>query len=271
MCGIFGYYTFGTPRELQAILDVIFTGLKRLEYRGYDSAGLCVDSAEVPTRVSTDGSRRSSMDGGASSPFASVNGTPGEAVEAALNGEGGCPSGSEPVIIKCPGKIENLEKMTDQYVKDHVSALRKLCWGRRHARCGSSRRRCGLWKDLACGPPSSASRQPRLREEWWTYRAARQPRGCRTHETACFPPSSCCLVLSVSGPRPDQGVPPPRGHLTHSLGHPRLAILPERAPACVRPLRGLCGGAQRHHHKLPGTQGHPGACCCAALRCVVLS
>lgn len=159
MCGIFGYYTFGTPRELQAILDVIFTGLKRLEYRGYDSAGLCVDSAEVPTRVSTDGSRRSSMDGGAGSPFASANGTPGEAVEAALNaGEGGCPSGSEPVIIKCPGKIENLEKMTDQYVKDHVSALRKLCWGRRHACCGSSRRRCGLCKDLACGSPWSASR-----------------------------------------------------------------------------------------------------------------
>jgi len=43
MCGIFGYYTFGTPRELQAILDVIFTGLKRLEYRGYDSAGFAVD------------------------------------------------------------------------------------------------------------------------------------------------------------------------------------------------------------------------------------
>lgn len=118
MCGIFGYYTFGTPRELQAILDVIFTGLKRLEYRGYDSSGLCVDSSEAPTRVSTDGSRRASYDG-ASSPFASANGTPGAALEAALNSEGGCPDGAEPVIIKCPGKIENLEKMTDQYVKDH--------------------------------------------------------------------------------------------------------------------------------------------------------
>jgi hypothetical protein len=122
MCGIFGYYTFGTPKELQAILDVIFTGLKRLEYRGYDSSGLCVDSSEAPTRVSTDGSRRASCDGG-SSPFASSNGTPGAALEAALNSEGGCPDGAEPVIIKCPGKIENLEKMTEQYVKDHVSAL----------------------------------------------------------------------------------------------------------------------------------------------------
>lgn len=121
MCGIFGYYTFGTPRELQAILDVIFTGLKRLEYRGYDSSGLCVDSDEAPGRLSTDGSRRASCDG-TTSPFASANGsTPGAALEAALNSENGCPAGAEPVIIKCPGKIENLERMTDQYVKDHVS------------------------------------------------------------------------------------------------------------------------------------------------------
>jgi glutamine phosphoribosylpyrophosphate amidotransferase len=119
MCGIFGYYTFGTPKELQAILDVLFTGLKRLEYRGYDSAGICVDSAECPGRVSTDGSRRTSYD--SSSPFGCANGTAGAQLEAALKDEE-AHSGPEPVIIKCPGKIENLEKMTEQYVKDHVSA-----------------------------------------------------------------------------------------------------------------------------------------------------
>jgi hypothetical protein len=189
MCGIFGYYTFGTPRELQAILDVIFTGLKRLEYRGYDSAGLCVDSSEVPTRVSTDGSRRSSMDGGVGSPFASGNGTPGEAVEAALsNGEGGCPSGSEPVIIKCPGKIENLEKMTDAYVKDHVSALHCA------AGCVLGLKERKLWAkldvDLACCPPPAANRQPRLREKHGSHavqqRAGREAAVC-THITTCFP------------------------------------------------------------------------------------
>lgn len=119
MCGIFGYYTFGTPKELQAILDVLFTGLKRLEYRGYDSAGLCVDSSEAPGRVSNDGSARASVDGSPSpSPLGNGNSTPGAAFEAALNGHDGSP---EPVIIKCPGKIENLEKMTEQYIKDHVS------------------------------------------------------------------------------------------------------------------------------------------------------
>lgn len=125
MCGIFGYYTFGTPKELQAILDVLFTGLKRLEYRGYDSAGLCIDTAEAPGRISMDGSRRASLDGSATnSPFApNSNGTPGQALEEAFAAEGKCPDGAEPVIIKCPGKIENLEKMTEQYVKDHVSGV----------------------------------------------------------------------------------------------------------------------------------------------------
>jgi asparagine synthetase B (glutamine-hydrolysing) len=125
MCGIFGYYTFGTPKELQTILDVLFTGLKRLEYRGYDSAGLCIDTSEAPGRVSTDGSRFASLDGSTTnSPFAG-NGTPGAALEAAIAAEGKCPDGAEPVIIKCPGKIANLEKMTEQYVKDHVSCV--LC------------------------------------------------------------------------------------------------------------------------------------------------
>lgn len=139
MCGIFGYYTFGTPKELQAILDVLFTGLKRLEYRGYDSAGLCIDTAEAPGRMSTDGSRRASLDGSATtSPFAANgNGTPGAALEAALAAECKVTDGGEPVIIKCPGKIENLEKMTAEYVKDHVSFV--LCWT---CRTASSRLMC---------------------------------------------------------------------------------------------------------------------------------
>ena len=36
MCGIVGYKG---PRD---IVDVVFEGLKRLEYRGYDSAGIAV-------------------------------------------------------------------------------------------------------------------------------------------------------------------------------------------------------------------------------------
>jgi glucosamine--fructose-6-phosphate aminotransferase (isomerizing) len=43
MCGVFAYYTYNVPRNVKAILDTLFNGLKRLEYRGYDSSGLAVD------------------------------------------------------------------------------------------------------------------------------------------------------------------------------------------------------------------------------------
>lgn len=40
MCGIIGYIGFGEA------YPVILNGLKRLEYRGYDSAGICVVDGE---------------------------------------------------------------------------------------------------------------------------------------------------------------------------------------------------------------------------------
>jgi len=43
MCGIFAYLNFLTPRSRKEILDLLLKGLQRLEYRGYDSAGLAVD------------------------------------------------------------------------------------------------------------------------------------------------------------------------------------------------------------------------------------
>ena len=45
-CGIFGYYTFNVRRSVKAVLDTLFNGLRRLEYRGYDSAGLALDLAD---------------------------------------------------------------------------------------------------------------------------------------------------------------------------------------------------------------------------------
>lgn len=35
-----------TPKSRKEILDLLITGLKRLEYRGYDSAGVAVDSSD---------------------------------------------------------------------------------------------------------------------------------------------------------------------------------------------------------------------------------
>ncbi|XP_059453194.1 glutamine--fructose-6-phosphate aminotransferase [isomerizing] 1 [Corylus avellana] len=44
MCGIFAYLNFNVKKERRYILQVLFNGLRRLEYRGYDSAGIAIDS-----------------------------------------------------------------------------------------------------------------------------------------------------------------------------------------------------------------------------------
>jgi len=43
MCGIFAYLNYLTPKTRKEIIDLLITGLKRLEYRGYDSAGIGID------------------------------------------------------------------------------------------------------------------------------------------------------------------------------------------------------------------------------------
>ncbi|KAI8083109.1 glutamine-fructose-6-phosphate transaminase [Halteromyces radiatus] len=43
MCGIFGYCNFLVERDRRFILNTLLNGLSRLEYRGYDSAGMSVD------------------------------------------------------------------------------------------------------------------------------------------------------------------------------------------------------------------------------------
>ena len=45
MCGIFAYLNHLTPKSRKEILDILIAGLKRLEYRGYDSAGVGVDGS----------------------------------------------------------------------------------------------------------------------------------------------------------------------------------------------------------------------------------
>ncbi|KAA8892882.1 glucosamine--fructose-6-phosphate aminotransferase [Sphaerosporella brunnea] len=43
MCGIFGYINYLVEKDRRYILDTLVAGLGRLEYRGYDSAGVAVD------------------------------------------------------------------------------------------------------------------------------------------------------------------------------------------------------------------------------------
>ena len=46
MCGIFAYLNHLTPKTRKEILDILVAGLQRLEYRGYDSAGIGVDGPQ---------------------------------------------------------------------------------------------------------------------------------------------------------------------------------------------------------------------------------
>ncbi|CAG0880898.1 unnamed protein product [Cyprideis torosa] len=48
MCGIFAYLNYLTPKTRQEILEMLVTGLQRLEYRGYDSAGVTEECAVRP-------------------------------------------------------------------------------------------------------------------------------------------------------------------------------------------------------------------------------
>jgi len=43
MCGIFAYLNYSTPKTKGEIAQILINGLRRLEYRGYDSAGLSLN------------------------------------------------------------------------------------------------------------------------------------------------------------------------------------------------------------------------------------
>ncbi|KAJ3151887.1 glutamine--fructose-6-phosphate transaminase (isomerizing) [Geranomyces michiganensis] len=43
MCGIFGYLNYLVEKDRRYIVDTLLAGLSRLEYRGYDSAGIAID------------------------------------------------------------------------------------------------------------------------------------------------------------------------------------------------------------------------------------
>ncbi|XP_037088886.1 glutamine--fructose-6-phosphate aminotransferase [isomerizing] 2-like isoform X3 [Pollicipes pollicipes] len=46
MCGIFAYLNHLTPKSRREVLEILIQGLQRLEYRGYDSAGVGVDGKD---------------------------------------------------------------------------------------------------------------------------------------------------------------------------------------------------------------------------------
>ncbi|MFH4973447.1 hypothetical protein AB6A40_000156 [Gnathostoma spinigerum] len=45
MCGIFAYLNFLTPKTRSEVINILLQGLQRMEYRGYDSAGIAIDGS----------------------------------------------------------------------------------------------------------------------------------------------------------------------------------------------------------------------------------
>ncbi|GAB4813433.1 hypothetical protein N2152v2_000479 [Parachlorella kessleri] len=80
MCGIFGFYFHDVRHSHQEILNVLFEGLRRLEYRGYDSAGIAVDWPVL--------------------------------------GEGETQPSAKTVVIKAKGKVDDLVKLTQEELKN---------------------------------------------------------------------------------------------------------------------------------------------------------
>ena len=108
MCGIFGYYNFKVSRDRRAILELLFTGLRRLEYRGYDSAGIAFD-AELPANGTANGTAN-----GHSNGSVSIKGTPViEQASASLT--------CTPVVIKSAGKVDALVKLAyEEVIRDSI-------------------------------------------------------------------------------------------------------------------------------------------------------
>lgn len=96
---MFAYVNYGVVRPQQYIVDALITGLRRLEYRGYDSAGIAIDDVTHE-------------------PESSGNG-------AATNGNAH-PATPTPVIIKEMGKIDNLAKLVDSKVAELGFNLQKM-------------------------------------------------------------------------------------------------------------------------------------------------
>lgn len=88
MCGIFGFYFYDVRHSHQEILNTLFEGLRRLEYRGYDSAGISVDWP--------------------------------------VQGEGESVATAQPVVIKAKGKVDDLVKLVSEEVKSFTFEPRAI-------------------------------------------------------------------------------------------------------------------------------------------------
>ena len=107
MCGIFGYYNYRVSKDRKAILEYLFSGLRRLEYRGYDSAGISFDSQSVPA-VTAPGHQNGIISNGNHHEKRS-------GLKVVLHKRSSTIT-STPIVIKSQGKVEALVKLAYEEV-----------------------------------------------------------------------------------------------------------------------------------------------------------
>eukprot|EP00884_Botryococcus_braunii_P005254 jgi/Botrbrau1/1472/Bobra.178_3s0029.1 len=151
MCGIFGYYNYRVPQDRQAILEFLLTGLRRLEYRGYDSAGLCIDGSR-PTVMSAPTSPKSqgvsTLFNGAHNITVNANG------HAKINANSAQKvANAAPMVIKSQGKIDALVKLAYETLEAQGVDLSQVLQS--HAALAHTR-----W--ATHGPPSARNSHPHV-------------------------------------------------------------------------------------------------------------
>lgn len=140
MCGIFAYYAYNTPDvDLKRVLEQLFNGLKRLEYRGYDSAGIALDVIEpVPSPPSC----LDAINGGGDPAAAVVTlrqhaatcsssrerrvSSRAESCSDVIAEENGTHCSPAPLVVKEVGKVSMLEKLTYETVEKEGIELNRL-------------------------------------------------------------------------------------------------------------------------------------------------
>ncbi|KAL3134865.1 hypothetical protein ABBQ32_007831 [Trebouxia sp. C0010 RCD-2024] len=115
MCGIFGYYNFGVGRSRKAVLQMLYTGLRRLEYRGYDSAGVCIDKSSTTAAAAIAPIPTSRYDSVNLDDSAGLAARKRHALHRKLQKPAGV---SNAVIIKSAGNIDALEAQAKRQLKD---------------------------------------------------------------------------------------------------------------------------------------------------------
>ena len=119
MCGIFGYYNFRVTRDRRAILEFLFTGLRRLEYRGYDSAGISFDSEPAPIAEADSGLSNGHFEH--HMPLSNGSG-PKAVIE-----NGSASLTSTPIVIKSAGKVDALVKLAyEEAARDGIDMAQLL-------------------------------------------------------------------------------------------------------------------------------------------------